>query len=94
MDIRDARIDSLLQEIITTNLCEVPGDEPWTVEHFEKRTAVSYIDNFKRFRRVTSLTTSFNTTLLATRSFFYVLIHQVDQSQTTPKMIWTKSSKF
>eukprot|EP00111_Clytia_hemisphaerica_P005698 TCONS_00016530-protein len=39
MDIRDARIDSLLHEIITTNLCEVPGDEPWTVEHFEKRTA-------------------------------------------------------
>ena len=40
MDIRDARIDSLLQEIINTNLCEVPRDEPWTVEQFEKRTAV------------------------------------------------------
>lgn len=40
MDIRDARIESLLQEIINTNLCEVPGEEPWTVEQFEKRTAV------------------------------------------------------
>ena len=42
MDIRDARIESLLQDIINTNLCEVPGDEPWTVEHFEKRTSVRF----------------------------------------------------
>ena len=41
MDIRDARIDSILQEIINTTLCEVPGDIPWTVEEFERKTNVT-----------------------------------------------------
>jgi len=50
MDIRDARIDSLLQEIINTNLCEVPRDEPWTVEQFEKRTAVCISKKLLSFR--------------------------------------------
>ena len=42
LDIRDSRVDSLLQNIIDTSVCEVPGDEPWTVEKFESRTKVSY----------------------------------------------------
>ena len=41
LDIRDARIDSVLQSIVDTHLCEVPGDDPWTVEHFQQRTEVS-----------------------------------------------------
>ena len=43
MDIHDARVDSLLDEIINTELCEVPIDKPWSVEEFEKRTTVSLI---------------------------------------------------
>ncbi|XP_047128116.1 dynein axonemal heavy chain 8 isoform X1 [Hydra vulgaris] len=38
MDIHDARIDLLLEEIINTELCEVPIDKPWTIEEFETRT--------------------------------------------------------
>ena len=64
MDIRDARIESLLQDIINTNLCEVPGDEPWTVEHFEKRTSVRFNCFHKTF-------------LLALSYLFIYVNHQI-----------------
>lgn len=39
-DIRDARIDAVLQEISETVLCELPKDDPWTIYEFVARTQV------------------------------------------------------
>lgn len=39
-DIRDARIDAVLDEMSNTTLCELPGDDPWTTEQFLTRTKV------------------------------------------------------
>lgn len=39
-DIRDARIDAVLQEISETVLCELPKDDPWTLDEFVARTQV------------------------------------------------------
>ncbi len=41
MDIRDARIDAGLDEISGMMLCELPGDESWSVDVFTKRTKVA-----------------------------------------------------
>ena len=39
-DIRDARIDAVLQEISKTVLCELPKDDPWTIDLFLSKTQV------------------------------------------------------
>ena len=39
-ELTEFRIDAVLQEMATTTLCELPGDEPWTVEQFLQNTEV------------------------------------------------------
>lgn len=39
-DIRDTRIDAVLQEISETVLCELPKDDPWTIDVFVSKTQV------------------------------------------------------
>ena len=39
-DVREARIDSVLEEISSTPLCFLPDDKPWTVEEFISKTQV------------------------------------------------------
>lgn len=39
-DIRDTRIDAVLQEISETVLCELPKDDPWTIDLFVSKTQV------------------------------------------------------
>lgn len=41
-DLVEFRIDSVLQEMASTVLCELPGDEPWTVEQFLESTQVKF----------------------------------------------------
>ena len=42
-DLVEFRIDSVLREMAATSLCELPGDEPWTVEEFLETTQVGLI---------------------------------------------------
>ncbi len=39
-DLIQFRIEAVLHEMSTTTLCEMPEDEPWTVEHFIEKTQV------------------------------------------------------
>ena len=39
-DLVEFRIDAVLKDMAKTCLCELPGDEPWTVEKFLDRTQV------------------------------------------------------
>ena len=39
-ELTEFRIDAVLQEMATTTLCQLPGDEPWTVEDFLSNTEV------------------------------------------------------
>lgn len=39
-ELTEFRIDAVLQEMATTTLCQLPGDEPWTVEEFLSNTEV------------------------------------------------------
>ena len=39
-DLVEFRIDAVLKDMAKTCLCELPGDEPWTVEHFLDTTQV------------------------------------------------------
>ena len=39
-DIRDARIDAVLREISETVFCELPKDDPWTIDEFIAKTQV------------------------------------------------------
>ena len=39
-DLVEFRIDAVLKEMSNTVLCELPADEPWTVEEFLQRTQV------------------------------------------------------
>lgn len=39
-DLVEFRIDAVLKEMAKTTLCELPEDEPWTVEQFLERTQV------------------------------------------------------
>lgn len=40
-DIRDARIDAVLKEMSETVFCELPGDDPWTIDEFVTKTQVN-----------------------------------------------------
>jgi len=44
-DVRDARIDAVLQEISDTVLCELPRDDPWSVDEFVTKTQVTKINS-------------------------------------------------
>ncbi|XP_033755107.1 LOW QUALITY PROTEIN: dynein heavy chain 5, axonemal-like [Pecten maximus] len=37
-DVTEFRIDAVLKEMATTNLCQLPEEEPWTVDHFLDNT--------------------------------------------------------
>lgn len=41
-DIRDARIDAVLREISETVFCELPKDDPWTIDEFISKTQVTF----------------------------------------------------
>lgn len=41
-ELTEFRIDAVLQEMATTTLCQLPGDEPWTVEEFLSNTEVNH----------------------------------------------------
>ena len=43
-DIRDARIDAVLREISETVFCELPKDDPWTIDEFIAKTQVGLVD--------------------------------------------------
>lgn len=40
-DIRDARIDAVLKEMSETVFCELPGDDPWSIDEFVTETQVN-----------------------------------------------------
>ncbi len=40
-DLVEYRIEAVLHEMSTMTLCELPGEEPWSVEAFLERTQVS-----------------------------------------------------
>ena len=40
--VTECRIDAILKEMASMILCELPEDEPWTIEHFLWNTQVSY----------------------------------------------------
>ena len=42
-DIRDARIDAVLREISETVFCELPKDDPWTIDDFLAKTQVTLL---------------------------------------------------
>ena len=42
-ELTEFRIDAVLQEMATTTLCQLPGDDPWTVEEFLQNTEVPYL---------------------------------------------------
>lgn len=42
-DIRDARIDAVLREISETVFCELPKDDPWTIDEFIAKTQVTFL---------------------------------------------------
>ncbi|XP_033641432.1 dynein heavy chain 8, axonemal-like [Asterias rubens] len=46
-DIREARIDSLLDEIGDTMLCDLPSDKPWNVDQFTTKTQKQCEDETK-----------------------------------------------
>lgn len=37
-DVTEFRIDAVLKEMATTNLCQLPEEDPWTVDHFLDNT--------------------------------------------------------
>jgi dynein heavy chain len=39
-DVTEFRIDAILREMAATILCELPEDEPWTVDKFLENTQV------------------------------------------------------
>ena len=39
-ELTEFRIDAVLHEMATTTLCQLPQDEPWTVEEFLDNTQV------------------------------------------------------
>ena len=39
-DLVEFRIEAVLHEMSVTNLCELPDEEPWTVDKFLERTQV------------------------------------------------------
>ena len=39
-DVNEFRIESVLKEMASTTLCQLPEDEPWTVEQFLETTQV------------------------------------------------------
>ena len=39
-DLVEFRIDAVLHEMSTTTLCELPDEEPWTVDEFLEKTQV------------------------------------------------------
>ena len=39
-DILDIQIEGVLKDITSTLLCELPGNEPWTIEEFVSRIKV------------------------------------------------------
>jgi len=41
-DIRDARIDAVLREISETVFCDLPKDDPWTIDEFIAKTQVTF----------------------------------------------------
>ena len=43
-DIRDARIDAVLREISETVFCELPKDDPWTIDEFIAKTQVGLVE--------------------------------------------------
>ena len=47
-DVNEFRIESVLKEMATTTLCQMPEDEPWTVEKFLENTQVRYFVNDER----------------------------------------------
>jgi dynein heavy chain len=44
-DVNEFRIESVLKEMATTTLCQMPEDAPWTVEKFLENTQVRYFVN-------------------------------------------------
>ena len=40
-DVLEFRVDSVLKEMTRTKLCEIPEDEPFSVEDFVNTTSVS-----------------------------------------------------
>ena len=40
-DVTEFRIDAILKDMASTVLCELPEDEPWTVDKFLQNTQVS-----------------------------------------------------
>lgn len=49
-DLVDFRINAVLQEMSTMVLCELPDEEPWTVDEFLERTQVTYSHRKKGIR--------------------------------------------
>ena len=43
-DLIEFRIEAVLHEMSTTILCEMPEEEPWSVEKFIEKTQVSVCD--------------------------------------------------
>lgn len=41
-DVTEFRIEAVLHDMATTTLCELPGDEPWTMQDFIDRTQVMF----------------------------------------------------
>lgn len=39
-DLVEFRIDAVLKEMSNSVLCQLPGDEPWTVDEFLENTQV------------------------------------------------------
>lgn len=40
-DVTEFRIDAILKDMASTTLCELPDDEPWTVDNFINKTMVT-----------------------------------------------------
>jgi len=40
-ELTEFRIDAVLKEMATTTLCQLPQEEPWTVEEFLENTQVT-----------------------------------------------------
>lgn len=48
-ELTEFRIDAVLREMATTTLCQLPQDEPWTVEEFLENTQVGYHGDIQRW---------------------------------------------
>ena len=48
-DLVEFRIDAVLKEMAKTTLCELPEDDPWTVEQFLDRTQVRVTSHMFRY---------------------------------------------